>query len=1013
MWWQTFRGKSGWGWKAAVSACLAIAACNHPGAARSTNDSAVEAQGGSAELDEAAPADETDVAPQLFGAFAAFNPENAAAPAGGAGAGGTGGEPAPIVAPFGVSTACGDAIVGVNEECDDGPGDELDACTDECQTRDQPAEPTPEAGSDRFLGAGRHPVSGLDDGFAAVFMEETADELSVVAARFNIWGQPLGRVRLSDGASPILSANPVVAALPGGAYAAAWSDFNADGSDLGVALRRIEPDGTLGPLTIANSAREFSQLNPDMLWTGSELVVAWEDYSDPSAGPDLKFRTYNGHLSATSDELTLAGSALPEAAVALAPFAGTWAAAYREGATDGSEHIVVVAGNQTFRIGPVLGGPLDDRPALVELDATHLLVVFSAGTDPDLTGVANVPRIRYAVIDTADETPPATWPHSALEPLDDVFTLDQRASHLSPAAVTAAGGAYVAWRSGARSADAAGDQIWLKYLSWAAAAEGAQSNLDVHDAEMLIPRTCEESIGDQGSPALARTGLPPYGGLALAWDDFGHTQGQIAGEPDVIVHYAPTHERVVESGDVFEERWRRTHAGPWASWWSGDFTGSVTSTVHLEQGRVQVTAATTSRALMYVNRYEALNVDVTTELSFNLNAVSGGVVARRNDADPDSYLGAFFGTSIGEALRVVHVIDGMSTTLASHPLPAHFSVFGRGRLYRLRFRAMNSESGDILLSAKYWSSDLPEPADWMVQASITTGTPANTLLANRAGRFGVYAGSALAGRHITFDDFRARFFPGTHLRNLDEIEGPVRPLRRGPAGFRPCRSDAPCDAGAGCCLDSSECASGLSCQSSQSEEQGIGSHALVCAPSHCSDLIKNFGEERVDCGGPDCAACTCLASGCSSACPCGIGEGQCTNNDHCIKGLICQQEIGYKYGLPNGTDVCTPSHCSNRIQDGDEERADWGGSCGSPACNDVNGSYAHCSVFCPCASGHGDCNFDDECQTGLRCGGNNGAQFGIAPGAEACVPPHCMNNVLDAALGETGIDCGGACGLCL
>src|SRR6185436_21055827 len=97
----------------------------------------------------------------------------------------------------------------------------------------------------------------------------------------------------------------------------------------------IDALGELGPLETANAQREFSQRNPDMLWTGSELVVAWEDYADAFNGPDLRYRLFDADLNPLSDDTVLAASALPEAAVALAPFNNSWAAAYREGTVDG------------------------------------------------------------------------------------------------------------------------------------------------------------------------------------------------------------------------------------------------------------------------------------------------------------------------------------------------------------------------------------------------------------------------------------------------------------------------------------------------------------------------------------------------------------------------------------------------------------------------------------------------------------------------------------------------------
>jgi len=347
-----------------------------------------------------------------------------------------------LVAPFGVSMGPGDAILGDDEECDDGTGTELDACTPAGQTRDQPAVTGTK--TDRYQGAGRHPLAGLDGGFISSFVEFPEGDATIGATLFNVWGQPQYHINVSNGASPIDQANPVAAALPGGSYAVAWSDFDGDGSDLGVAFRKVNANGSLGPLGVANAGREFSQLNPDVLFVGNQLVLAWEDYADAANGPDLRYRLFDADLNPLSGDITLAASALPEAAVALAPFNDGWAAAYREGTVDGKENVVVRVGDNTFRVGPVLGGSPDDRPALVSLDTTHLLVVFSAGTDPGATGIYNIPRLRYSVIDTASVATPTC---QSLDPRDDVFSTDNSVSQLSPSAVRGPDGVYLSWRS--------------------------------------------------------------------------------------------------------------------------------------------------------------------------------------------------------------------------------------------------------------------------------------------------------------------------------------------------------------------------------------------------------------------------------------------------------------------------------------------------------------------------------------------------------------------------------------
>jgi hypothetical protein len=519
-------------------ALLALACGEHSGARPSGLDGAGGADGGAATdgpPSAVSNSGATGTEPTNYVAdFASWAPESLGANTGDGGAG-TG--PQPIVAPYGISLVCGDAIVGINEECDDGPGTGRDACTEACKTQDQPVVAlAPAQGLDRYLGAGRHPIAGLASGFATTYMEVGDADPAVAASLFNIWGQPTHHVTVSEGASPIDDANPVVAALPDGSFAFAWGDFDGDGSDLGVALRQVSAAGTIQSLRVANSGTEFSQLNPDILWTGTELVVAWEDYADESQGPDIRYRTFDAELNPTSDDVTLAGSELPEAAVSLALFNGGWAAAYREGLAGGDENVVVRVGDASFRVGPFQGGPLDDRPALVGLDATHLLVVFSAGTDPGAAGVDNVPRLRHAVIDVAGSPTQAS---QALAPLFDVYTADLAVSQMSPSLAPApdgSAGAFVSWRSEARPGDAIGDQIWLKFMAWNA----STATLTTTEQESPIPRPWAENLGDQRRPQLAAVGLPPSGALAIAWDDYSHSQGVDAGDPDVVVRYAPS-----------------------------------------------------------------------------------------------------------------------------------------------------------------------------------------------------------------------------------------------------------------------------------------------------------------------------------------------------------------------------------------------------------------------------------------------------------------------------------------
>lgn len=291
----------------------------------------------------------------------------------------------------------------------------------------------------------------------------------------------------------------------------------------------------------------------------------------------------------------------------------------------------------------------------------------------------------------------------------------------------------MAWRSEARPQDAAGDQLWLRALRWQ---PSTQPPLDLREPEALIPRICEGSIGDQRTPALARVGLPPDGALAIAWDDYAKRQGQ--GEPDVVVHYAPTHERDPAWGDIFDEPFVGANGSAWSSHWSSEtLSGVLAVTLEGERGKVGSVSGT-SAGLLLVNHHEALNVDITTDVQFRANGSSAGIVARRADSDPDSYFGARFGTNAELHLRLYAIVDNVETDLKTLALPPRFAAHAQGLYFKLRFRVENV-SGGVRLATKYWSAELPEPATWMLEETVTTGSAIATRLGARAGKFGLYA----------------------------------------------------------------------------------------------------------------------------------------------------------------------------------------------------------------------------------------------------------------------------------
>ena len=129
-------------------------------------------------------------------------------------------------------------------------------------------------------------------------------------------------------------------------------------------------------------------------------MVAWVDDSDPAQGSDLRYQTFSPDLTPLTDgDQTLAATAAVEDHVALAAFQGSWAAAWRSGIA-GEETIEIQSASAHWTVGPFAPGVADDRPALAFLDANHLALAFTEGSDPSVGGTANTPRLYAAILDT-------------------------------------------------------------------------------------------------------------------------------------------------------------------------------------------------------------------------------------------------------------------------------------------------------------------------------------------------------------------------------------------------------------------------------------------------------------------------------------------------------------------------------------------------------------------------------------------------------------------------------------
>jgi len=437
------------------------------------------------------------------------------------------------------SQFCGDAIRDpVREECDLGDGVGSRAlCTADCHVRDQTAivQPTDAAvPPGRTLGEGRHPVAVSASGsFGVVFVEPDAKPLRLSLTAFSDKGVASDAlVPISTGSTPLLMSHPVVAAVPGGKYAVAYTDFNGDGDKLGIALRLVDPAAApTGAPMHANVTTVFSQYDPDLIATASGLVAAWIDDSDASTQPKLKYRTFALDLMPTSGELSLAmaSSSASEGDVALANWGSSWVAAWRSD-ENGLETLRIRSGSTAWSIGTYLPGPVGSRPALAELDATHLLAVYVEGTDPAETGTANDSKLRVVVLDAAAP--------GAVTPLDVSTVFGAGLSQDQPNAVRAGDQVFIAWRSrspiGSDAGGGSGDELWLKSIGWNG------STLDLSAAEIPLPRSPVHRAGDQRLVGLASGPLAPVGRqLVTAFDDLGKTFGSGELDGDVVVEAIP------------------------------------------------------------------------------------------------------------------------------------------------------------------------------------------------------------------------------------------------------------------------------------------------------------------------------------------------------------------------------------------------------------------------------------------------------------------------------------------
>ena len=431
---------------------------------------------------------------------------------------------------------CGDGFRTAGEACDDGNTSSGDGCSALCQITPELVSPraAPASGAaplaSRTIGAGRHPLVAGCNTVAVAFADHGTEPPSLLLSTFSSAGvpqatSPVANVKVSE-------PNPGVAALPGDALAVAWTDFDDD--ELGILLRKIVPGAPAQSAAIvANEDSAFSQSEPDIIFDGSELVVAWVDSHDPATSPDIRYRLFAPDLTPLTGDQTLAATAAVEDNVVLAGRSGHSAAAWRAG-SQGLESIEVQSGAAHWTIGPFQPGAAEDRPDLIFLDETHLAVAFTMGTDPDNTGVANVPRLHGAVLDPST---PGLTESFALAPAHSPYAETPSIGQSEPSLVMAADHLLVGWRSDARPGDGRGSELWSRRVPFNV--NGNTVTLDPSHIEVPVVQTDAQRDGDQNAFRVVGTTLSPSGGIASVWEDASHSFGKISGGPDVALQFLP------------------------------------------------------------------------------------------------------------------------------------------------------------------------------------------------------------------------------------------------------------------------------------------------------------------------------------------------------------------------------------------------------------------------------------------------------------------------------------------
>lgn len=456
------------------------------------------------------------------------------------------------------SAFCGDGVRdAVKEECDDGPpvtvqgvSDPGAFCSQFCQVTDARAlvdgvADAPRASIGRRLGAGRHPTAASGNGFAVALVQEgpEASRASVRVARFDALGHRLGVMGVSEETSvQAADADPVVAMTPTGDVVVVYTDFGGDGDGKGIAARVVSAGKTTPEKLQYIAQQPFgAQYAPDIIALSDRFIVAWTDAGAAVSSPDIRYRELSFDLKPLGDERTLSAEGNVQGRVVLATLGSSWGATWRSSNGEGLESTEVydAATGARFSVPAHLPASAQEVPALLPLDDTHRVLVFTAGASAEPAGDAGVgdvytDELFVAGLDTAAPGTVSSTPMPVTSAYQSFASLSRR----RPALVRTQTDAYLAWGSAAGRGSAQGEDVWLERLT--ASLLGSSLSITL-GGEQRLPRWATELSADQRFAALVIGGAVeanPGGSLFAVWEDYSGAMSD-ASHPEVVAQLAP------------------------------------------------------------------------------------------------------------------------------------------------------------------------------------------------------------------------------------------------------------------------------------------------------------------------------------------------------------------------------------------------------------------------------------------------------------------------------------------